>query len=65
MRASRGLIQASVTAAGGDREGTPVVVMEAMASGLPVDSAAKQSAAYSFRRETQCMSTDSTSAIGV
>jgi glycosyltransferase involved in cell wall biosynthesis len=36
MRSARGLVAASVTAGGGDREGTPVVVLEAMASGLPV-----------------------------
>ncbi len=37
MRDSRALIQHSGDrAARGDREGTPVVVMEAMASGLPV-----------------------------
>lgn len=38
MRSSRALIQHSVRAPGGDREGTPVVVMEAMASGLPIIS---------------------------
>lgn len=36
MRESRGLLQHSVRAVRGDCEGTPVVVMEAMASGLPV-----------------------------
>ncbi len=36
MRGSRALVQHSVRAARGDSEGTPVVVMEAMASGLPV-----------------------------
>jgi glycosyltransferase involved in cell wall biosynthesis len=36
MRESRGLIHHSVRAVRGDSEGTPVVVMEAMASGLPV-----------------------------
>jgi len=36
MCRSRLLVQASAVAPDGDREGTPVVVLEAMASGLPV-----------------------------
>ncbi|MCB9170789.1 MAG: glycosyltransferase [Flavobacteriales bacterium] len=36
MARSRALVQHSVTTASGDREGTPVAVMEAMAAGLPV-----------------------------
>jgi colanic acid/amylovoran biosynthesis glycosyltransferase len=36
MGRSRMLLQASAVAPDGDREGTPVVVLEAMASGLPV-----------------------------
>lgn len=36
MRRSRGFIQHSVVAPSGDSEGTPVAVMEAAASGLPV-----------------------------
>ena len=36
MTAARCLVQHSVTPASGDREGTPLAILEAMASGLPV-----------------------------
>ena len=36
MRGARAFVQHSVIASSGDREGTPVAVLEAMASGLPV-----------------------------
>jgi glycosyltransferase involved in cell wall biosynthesis len=36
LRGARAFVQHSLTAAGGDREGTPVAVLEASASGLPV-----------------------------
>ena len=36
MRRSRGFIQHSLRTSDGDTEGTPVAVLEAMASGIPV-----------------------------
>jgi glycosyltransferase involved in cell wall biosynthesis len=38
MKRMRGFVQHSVTAASGDREGTPVTILEASSSGLPVVS---------------------------